>query len=92
MVQHVLALLARAEPDVVLLDLSELRYAWGDGLLRVFETIARFDAEYPLGVTVLGGPGSTAGLTSLGVTVHDDPAAALEDAKVQALQRSMDIG
>ncbi|MCA9710211.1 MAG: hypothetical protein KDK70_30505 [Myxococcales bacterium] len=92
MVQHVLALLARAEPDVVLLDLSELRYAWGDGLLRVFETIARFDAEYPLGVTVLGGPGSTAGLPSLGVTVHDDPAAALEDAKVQALQRSMDIG
>jgi hypothetical protein len=92
MVRHLAVLLARTEPDVVLLDLSALRYTWGDGLLRVFELLGRFDADQPLGVTVLGGPASTAALRSLGATVHEDPAAALDDAKHQAVRRSFDIG
>jgi len=93
MVSWLAELLARAEPDVVLLDLSALRYTWGDGLLRVFEQIGRFDADQPLGVTVLGGPASAPALSSLGVlVVHTEPAKALDDAKRQAVRRSFDIG
>jgi hypothetical protein len=60
--------------------------------LRVFEVIARFDADYPLGVTLLGGPASAPALSSLGAVVHTDTTAALDDAKTQAVKRSLDIG
>jgi hypothetical protein len=40
----------------------------------------------------LGGPASASGLRSLGMRVHDDPAAALDDVMTQALRRSFDIG
>ncbi len=92
MVHWIAGLLVRTTPDVVLLDLSALRYTWGDGLLRVFEVLGRFDGDHPLGVTVLGGEASTPALRSLGLVVHTEPAAALDDARKQALQRSIDIG
>lgn len=92
MVEHVITRLVRTEPDVVLLDLSSLRYAWGDGLLRMFEVIGQFDTEYPLGAVVLGGPRSASALVSLGVAVHTDATAAQEDAKAQAVRRAADIG
>jgi hypothetical protein len=92
MVRWLAVLLARTEPDVVLLDLSALRYTWGDGLLRLFELLSRFDSDEPLGVAVLGGPASAPALGSLGVRVHTDPAAALDDAMRQAMARSFDIG
>ena len=93
MVRWLAVLLARTGPDVVLLDLSALRYTWGDGLIRVFELIGRLDTDQPLGVTVLGGPASAPALSSLGVrVVHTDPAAALDDAMRQAVRRSFDIG
>jgi hypothetical protein len=85
-------LLARSEPDVVLLDLSALRYVWGDGMVRVFERIVRFDTDHPVDVVVLGGPASAPALGSLGLRVHTDPAAALDEAMRLAVQRSFDIG
>jgi hypothetical protein len=92
MAQTMASLLVRASADVVLLDLSALRYAWGNTIMMLFEVIGRFDAEYPLGVSVLAGPLSVGGLTSLGARVHTDFAAALDDAKAQAVRRSHDIG
>jgi hypothetical protein len=92
MVRWLVVLLARTEPDVVLLDLSALRYSWGDGLLRLFELVSRFDTDQPLAITVLGGPASAPALGSLGLRVHTEAAAALDDAKRQAVQRSFDIG
>ena len=41
MKELVITQLARTEPDVVLLDLSRLRYGWGDAILRVFEVYSR---------------------------------------------------
>ncbi len=92
MALHVATVLARTEPDIVLLNLSALHYTWGNSILRVFEVIARFDTEYPVGVVVHGGPDSAPALGTLGLTVQTDEAAALEEAKTQALRRSMDIG
>jgi len=92
MVRHLAVLLVRTQPDVVLLDLSALRYTWGNRLLSLFELIDRFDTDHPLGVTVLGGPDSAPALRSLGLTTHEDSAAALDDAMRQAVRRAVDIG
>jgi hypothetical protein len=92
MMRHLAVLIVRTQPDVVLLDLSSLRYAWGDRLLGVFELIQRSDPDHPLGVTVLGGPDSAPALRSLGLTVHTDAPRALDDAMRQAVARSRDIG
>jgi hypothetical protein len=92
MVESVITLLTRTWPDVVLLDLTALRYVWGDGLLRVFETIGLFDVDQPVGAVVLAGEDSEPGLRSLGLIVHTDSEAALEEAKTQALRRTVDIG
>ena len=89
---HVAAVLARNEPDVILLDLSGLRYHWGDGILRVFEVIARFGGAVAVEVVVRGGPDSAPALGTLGLLVHTDEAAALREAKTKALRRSMAIG
>lgn len=92
MKELVITQLARTEPDVVLLDLSRLRYGWGDAILRVFEIIAGFDPDYPVETVVRGGPHSASALVSLGVAVHTDAAGALDDAKAKAVRRSADIG
>ncbi len=92
MAVHVAALLARYEPDVILLDLSRLRYRWGNSILRVFEVIARFGGAFPVEVVVRGGPESAPALGTLGLIVQTDEAAALEEAKSKALRRSMAIG
>lgn len=92
MMLHVTAMLARIEPDVVVLDLHGLRYTWGDAMLRVLEAIARFDSEHPVGVAIWGGPESSSALESLGLRVHVDEAMAHEDAKAQAVRRSVAIG
>lgn len=92
MAVHVATVLARAEPDVILLDLSALRYRWGNGILRVFEVIARFGGAVAVEVVVRGGPDSAPALGSLGLVVQTDETAALEEAKSKALRRSMVIG
>lgn len=92
MAMHVAAVLARTEPDVILLNLSGLRYHWGNGILRVFDVVARFGGDAPVQVVVRGGPDSSPALGTLGLVVHTDEAAALEEAKSKALRRSMAIG
>ncbi|WP_106094885.1 hypothetical protein [Enhygromyxa salina] len=92
MVEHLAPLLARLEPDVVLLDFSQLRYRWGDGLLGVCQKITAYDAEFPIAVVTLGGPDSLGGLRSLGLEAHAEREAALADAKRLAVVRSAAIG
>lgn len=92
MAVHVTTALARNEPDVILLDLSGLRYHWGNGILRVFEAIGRFGGAVAVEAVVRGGPDSAPALGTLGLVVHTDEAAALEEAKSKALRRSMEIG
>jgi len=85
-------LLLRTEPDVLLLDLSQLHYAWGDGIMRVLDSIGRFDKDYPVEVVLLAGPESEGGLKALGAAVHLDANEALEAAKALAVKRTHDIG
>lgn len=49
------AALARAWPDVVLFDLAELDYRWGDGLLGIFEVVRARDTAYPVACVVVAG-------------------------------------
>ncbi|MFV8754601.1 hypothetical protein ACNOYE_28975 [Nannocystaceae bacterium ST9] len=92
MIRWLAVALVRSEPDVLLLDLSRLRYSWGDGIIRVLDVLGHFDRDQPLGLAVLAGPDSEAGLRSLGMQVHVDRERALADAIQQALARSVDIG
>jgi len=59
------AQLARHHPDVVLLDLSAARYEWGNSLVGAFQLVPAFDREHAIGLVVLGGPESLAGLRAL---------------------------
>lgn len=88
MVQVLSGLLARVEPDVVLLDVSQLRYEWGNSLLRVYELIGRFDTVDPIGVVTLAGPQSR----SLPCRAHTERRDAQAEAIRLAMARSRDIG
>jgi hypothetical protein len=59
------AALAHGTPDVVLFDLSELDYRWGDGLLGIFEVVAARDAEHPVRTVVVAGPACIGAVRSL---------------------------
>jgi hypothetical protein len=85
-------LLWRTTPDTVLLDLSRLTYSWGDNLLDVVEAVARFDAEVPIGLVILGGPKSGEAMRTLGLTVHHTREDALEMAQLEAVERAREIG
>lgn len=70
---------ARSEPDVVLLDLSGLRYTWGNSIAGLPEAIARFGADEPIRTVILGGPDSLAGLRGLFSRVHETHAEAVAE-------------
>lgn len=93
------AALAVLEPDVVLLDLRELAYEWGDGLVGVLEIIGDWNAEEAVGVVIASSQMCDAGLVSLlgssgarPSAVQLDYQAALEAARRSARARSERIG
>jgi hypothetical protein len=59
------AALARDSPDVVLFDLAELDYRWGDGLLGVFQVVGARDAEHPVECVVVAGEACIGAVRSL---------------------------
>ncbi|MBK8975658.1 MAG: hypothetical protein IPM29_07010 [Planctomycetes bacterium] len=59
------ASLAHCHPDAVIIDLSDLTYSWGDGLLQLFYCLDRWDRPHPPGCAVVGGRASLPALRSL---------------------------
>lgn len=63
---HIAAGLATWPADAVVLDLSELAYRWGDGVIAVSEVAERGgDALLPRPIAMVTGPASHGGLASL---------------------------
>ena len=92
MAAKVAGLLRQAYVDVVLVDLSALRYSWGNSLLKLVEVVREFDRDEPLDLVVRGGPESAPALRSLGVSVCEDHEAALAEACRLGLRRAIAIG
>ena len=76
-------------PDVVLLDCSTLRYAWGDRFLALAQAIIELDSEAPVDLVVLAGDHSRA-LDGL-QRVHLDREQAEREAKRLGLRRVVAI-
>jgi hypothetical protein len=77
-------------PDVALLDCSALRYAWGDSILRLVQTVAEFDSGVPVDVVVLAGHESRA-LAGL-MRVYFEREQALREARRLGLRRAAAVG
>ncbi|MCA9688413.1 MAG: hypothetical protein KC636_02310 [Myxococcales bacterium] len=97
------AALARATPDVLVLDLRALDYRWGNSILGVFVDVAEADREYPVGLVLATSPRCRPALaTLLGLDPRAEPGpedllqdgleAALTRARGLALARARAIG
>jgi len=89
---HVAAAVAAWGCDGVVLDLTELGYRWGDGLIGVFEATDG-DARLPRPGAVVAGPRSRGGLSSLcdPAALSDDLDAAVAKVHAEAAARAAEL-
>lgn len=96
MVAATAAALALEQPGALVLDLTEMRYRWGNRLLNVFEAVAAADAQHPIAAVLACGPDSLPAVTSLlggrSDWLHDNLDDAVEHATRLAFLRSRAIG
>lgn len=77
--------------NTVLLDLSQLDYRWGDGLLAPLTVVDRWSFGLPISQVLLGGPSSIDALRSLLTPVGHEPPACLHATRESAMSSAAEL-